>query len=56
MVELRNRCAHSKSRGSFVPLNGLLYEEQGIHQIVAIMRWILAEEMTRRYGLTMMIA
>lgn len=56
MAELRNRCAHGKSRGSFVPLSGLVYEEKGIHQIVAIMRRIVADEMTHRYGLTMVSA
>lgn len=56
MVELRNRCAHGKSRGLSVPLSGLLYEEKGIHQIVASMRRIVADEMTKRYGLTMMSA
>ena len=53
LAELRNRCAHGKSRGSFIPLSGLLYEEKGIHQIVTILRRIVADEMTKRYGLTM---
>lgn len=56
LAELRNRCAHGKSRGSFAPLSGLLYEEKGINQIVAIMRRIVADEMTLRYGLTMLCA
>ncbi len=56
MAELRSRCAHGKSRGSFVPLSGLLYEEKGIHQIVAIMRRIVADEITQRHGLTMVTA
>jgi hypothetical protein len=53
MAELRNRCAHGKSRGDYIPLSGLLYEEKGIHQIVAIMRRVVADEVTKRYGLTM---
>jgi hypothetical protein len=56
MAELRNRCAHGKSRGAFVPLSGLLYEERGIHQVVAIMRRIVANEMAQRYGLTIVSA
>ena len=56
LAELRNRCAHGQSRGSFIPLSGLLYEEKGIHQIVAVMRRIVADEMTKRYGLTMVSA
>lgn len=52
MAELRNRCAHGKSRGEFIPLSGLLYNEPGIGKIVAIFQRIVANELTRQYGMT----